>query len=106
MTGSSGMAGGGDCGVGVVYKPDLVYPPEARKAKQEGSVLLRVLVDGRGNAATVSVSVSSGYTLLDNAAVTGVRRWRFSPACKGGEPISSYKDVHVKFRLTDGVSAY
>ena len=63
--------------------------------------MVRVLVDTDGSAATVTVRESSGYDLLDDSAVTAVKKWRFSPAKEGGTAIASFYDVRVRFRLED-----
>lgn len=77
------------------------YPASARQSGWEGTVTVRVLVDVDGTAASVSVRDSSGRDVFDDAAVNAVKRWRFSPATQGGEPVASYHDVKVRFRLTD-----
>jgi protein TonB len=38
---------------------------------------------------------------LDEAALLAVKKWHFSPAKKGGQPIASFHDVRVRFRLED-----
>jgi len=68
---------------------------------QEGVVLLRVQVGTDGSAADVELARSSGYPLLDAAALEAVRRWRFEPAEVGGFPVSSQVDVPVRFSLED-----
>ena len=72
------------------YAPPPYYPPAAKAAKQQGKVLLNVDVDAAGNVTGVSVKESSGYPLLDDAAMQAVRVWKFEPArverCRGGEP--------------------
>lgn len=80
-------------------RPD--YPQQARRAGQEGTVVIRVLVSTDGSAAETAVLVSSGYSLLDEAAVRGVKKWRFSPARYGSVPVESYHDIRVRFRLAD-----
>jgi protein TonB len=42
---------------------------------------------------------SSGSTLLDDAALSGVKGWRFAPARKGLEPIEEWVRVPIVFRL-------
>jgi protein TonB len=78
-----------------------VYPSQARREGWWGMVTLRILVDTSGMPAEVTVRVGSGYDTLDEAAVLAVKKWRFSPAKKGGQPIVSYHDVRVRFRLED-----
>jgi len=80
-------------------KPD--YPSEARMAHQEGAVLLSVEVSADGRATEVSLKHSSGYPLLDRAAIEAVREWIFQPAQAAGLPVSSRVDVPVRFSLSD-----
>jgi protein TonB len=79
--------------------PAPAYPPLARRAKEQGRVVLRVLVSASGTAQDVEVRTSSGYERLDRAAVEAVRRWRFVPARRGGETIPAWALVPVSFQL-------
>jgi protein TonB len=54
-------------------------------------------INSNGAPENVTVAKSSGFPLLDQAAVEGVRRWRFSPALMAGLPISVHKEVPVRF---------
>ncbi len=51
-----------------------VYPPEARKARQQGVVTVRFTVDRAGNISNVSIKRSSGHEVLDQATLDLVRR--------------------------------
>jgi protein TonB len=81
--------------------PPPRYPEAARRAKQEGLVLLRVAVDASGKVSSVSLLNSSGFPLLDAAAQQGVSDWRFKPAQVAGIGIASNVNVPVQFRLRD-----
>lgn len=94
-------SGEGYSGPSGFYQPKPTYPPAARQAGKEGSVLVRIEINEDGIPAAVTVVSSSGDADLDAAAVTGVRRWRYSPARRDGQPIASSKDVRVRFRLDD-----
>lgn len=78
-----------------------VYPTLARKNGWEGDVLLRVRVSGRGAAQGIEVLQSSGYPMLDDAAMTAVARWRFLPAMRRRKPVDSLVEIPVRFRLRD-----
>jgi protein TonB len=78
-----------------------VYPDLARRRGWEGRVVLRVVVDATGQATDVGVETSSGYRMLDDAALAAVERWRFEPARLAGIPVVASVDVPVTFRLTD-----
>jgi protein TonB len=66
---------------------------------EEGAVLLSVEVSAEGRVTGVSIVKSSGFSLLDQAAVSAVRRWTFVPATALGVPISSHPTVPIRFRL-------
>jgi protein TonB len=80
--------------------PPPAYPAEARRSKQEGTVLLEVAVDRRGRAAQVLIKESSGVISLDEAARRAVAGWRFRPARMAGLPIDSIVHVPIRFSLT------
>ncbi len=77
------------------------YPYLARRHGQEGRVVLRVLVTAAGDAKAVFIRRSSGYRLLDEAALKAVGTWRFVPARKADMPVAGAVDVPVSFRLTE-----
>lgn len=78
---------------------DPVYPAASRRSGEEGTGLYRVLVDETGHPRDVSVLRSSGFPRLDQAAITAIRRWVFSPALQGSRPIESWTKVQVTFQL-------
>jgi protein TonB len=79
--------------------PPPAYPPLSRRLKEQGRVLLRVLVSTAGNAQDVELRTSSGSERLDRAAIEAVRRWRFSPARRGAETIAAWALVPIVFQL-------
>jgi protein TonB len=64
-------------------------------------VTVRVLVGTDGDAVSVTVRVTSGHEDFDNAALQAIKKWRFSPARRGGTPVASFHDIRVRFRLED-----
>ena len=78
------------------------YPPQSRRAGEEGSVLVRILVDERGVPRDVQVAKSSGFPRLDQAAMEAVRKWRFVAATNGSQAITAWTQVAITFRLTQG----
>lgn len=77
------------------------YPQLARQMHQEGLVMLMVEVDRKGMAVKVEVKQSSGYQLLDQAALEAVRHWRFQPERIGDIPFESKVTIPVRFRLEE-----
>jgi protein TonB len=80
--------------------PPPTYPPAARRAREQGRVLLRVLVSAQGRAIDVVIAKSSGSALLDAAAIDAVRRWRFVPARRGDVAVQADVQVPIVFSLT------
>ena len=81
--------------------PEPSYPPLARRRHQEGLVLLTVKVTAQGRASEVVLKQSSGFSLLDDAALQAVRDWEFEPARIGPFAMESEIEVPVRFKLTD-----
>lgn len=79
--------------------PPPAYPKIARQNGWQGLVLLEVLVNTRGLVESVRVRKSTGYRILDRAALEAVRSWRFRPARAAGLPIASTVEVPVQFVL-------
>ena len=75
------------------------YPREAKNARQEGMVLLTAQVSGMGLAEQVTVKNSSGFPLLDEAALKAVERWKFKPAKIGSMAIASQVEIPIRFQL-------
>ncbi len=76
------------------------YPIESRKKKEQGTVLLTVLLDLGGSVSEISVARSSGHQRLDKAALDAVRRWRWSPTMRDGAPVMVRGTVQIPFILT------
>lgn len=83
-----------------LQNPPPAYPRSARRAGDQGTVVLRVLVSIEGVAARVELERSSGSASLDSAALDAVQRWRFVPARRGATPVEAWVKVPVVFRLT------
>ena len=77
-----------------------VYPRIAKQSGWEGTVLLRVAVLPSGRPDEITVEQSSGYEVLDKAAMNALKRWRFHPAKDGNIPIRSIVEIPIKFSLT------
>jgi protein TonB len=99
----SGASGGGDGAANFdadyLRNPKPPYPPLSRRMREEGRVVLRVLVTAEGAASDVEVRASSGSARLDESALRTVKRWKFIPARRGHAPVQSWVLVPVIFKL-------
>jgi len=75
------------------------YPLLARKRGYQGTVLLEVLVSKKGEVASIKLSKSSGYKMLDKAAIRGVEEWLFYPAKRGDKLYEMWVTVPIRFTL-------
>ena len=91
-------------GVGGVTAPELIerveplYPETARKLRQAGTVVLEAVITSAGTVDEVRVVASAG-PLLDAAALSAVRSWRYRPATLNGRAVAVFLAVKVRFAL-------
>jgi TonB family protein len=97
ITGTAGVRGAVTPAV-LQWKAEPEYSEEARRAKLQGTVVLRIVVDARGQATGIEIARSLGLG-LDERAVEAVKRWRFRPALQNGKAVPSNAIVEVNFRL-------
>jgi protein TonB len=79
--------------------PSPVYPTRAKSRKQEGRVVIRVLVDSAGRLRSISVLKSSDFDLLDQAALDAVGKAQFKPYSENGIPLDRLADIPIDFVL-------
>ena len=82
----------------VASEVKIPYPEEARRAGVEGTVTLSITIDHEGKVVAVKVLKGPGYG-LNEAARDAIRRFRFKPAIKGGEPVSTEMKYSYTFLL-------
>lgn len=82
-----------------VQGPMPIYPDPAKRRGIEGDVTLKIHIDDVGTPYLIEIANSSGYSILDQAAIQGVKKWRFNPASKEGMKIASWIEKRFSFRL-------
>jgi periplasmic protein TonB len=75
------------------------YPETSVRLNEEGTTLLSFKVMTDGSVSGVSVSKSSGYPRLDDAAVSCAGRWRYKPATQDGAPVETAWQANVQWKL-------
>ncbi|MGH7727152.1 MAG: TonB family protein [Candidatus Eiseniibacteriota bacterium] len=73
------------------------YPDIARQSNMEGTVVVQALVGKDGKVKDTRVVKS--VPVLDDAAVSAVKRWVFKPALSNNKPVAVWVAVPVKFSL-------
>jgi TonB family protein len=103
--GEGGGIGGGAYRIGggvsspvAIYDPDPEYSEEARKEKYQGTVVLWLVIGADGLPKQMRVQRSLGMG-LDEKAMEAVKKWRFKPAMRNGQPVPVQVNVEVNFRL-------
>ena len=79
----------------------LIYPLAARRMGLQGRVVLNVEVLAEGMSGQMNVHLSSGHEALDRAALESVKKWRFIPAQRGGQPYTRWFKIPIRFSLED-----
>jgi len=86
-------------GIAYLYNPPPAYPALARRLREEGTVVLRVLVNERGIPERVEVQTSAGSPRLDEAARRTVMIYRFEPQIENGRAVAMFAIIPVRFQL-------
>lgn len=79
--------------------PPPPYPRIAKARGYQGRTLLNVLVGRDGRVLDAAVATSSGYGLLDEAALKAVAEWIFEPAKRGDEAVEMWVKVPIRFQI-------
>lgn len=78
-------------------KSNPVYPPTAKTLRMTGVVRVELVIDEKGQVA--EVQNTSGPTLLQRAATDAIRKWKFKPFIRDGEPVKATGFVSFNFNL-------
>lgn len=80
-----------------IFKSSPAYPPIAREARVEGTVVLLATISKNGTIE--NLRVASGPALLQQAAIDAVKTWRYRPYLLNGQPVEVETTVNVVFSL-------
>jgi len=81
----------------IVKKVAPVYPPLARQARIQGTVVLQVLINKNGDV--YEMQLISGHPMLSPAAIEAVKQWKYQPYLLNGEAVEVETTVQVIFKL-------
>jgi protein TonB len=85
----------------VLYQPDAdaYYPSFSKRSGEQGTVIVRLIIDQTGNVEDISLLQSSNFPRLDRAASEIGRRYRFKPFLVNGSPQRISTNLLIKFNL-------
>lgn len=84
-----------------LYHPPPPYPVLARQRSYQGRVELLAEVLPNGNVGRIKVSQSSGFKILDRAALRAAKSWRFQPSRSGDGTYLSWVKIPIEFSLVE-----
>ncbi len=81
----------------VISRGPLEYPAAAAKKRIKGYVVVNLLIGKDGSVELAKVIASNPAGVFDQAALRGVRSWRFAPAKYKGNPVKVWAKQKVRF---------
>ena len=84
----------------LIKKVQPNYPPLARQARIQGSVLLQAEISKDGTIE--NLRLISGHPMLAPSAIEAVKQWRYKPYILNGEPVEVETQITVNFTLAGG----
>jgi periplasmic protein TonB len=84
----------------LVRKVNPSYPPLARQARIQGTVILQAEISKDGNI--TNLQLISGHPMLAPAAIEAVKQWKYRPYLLNGEPVEVETTIQVNFTLSGG----
>jgi len=83
----------------LITKVPADYPPTARAAHIEGTVLVKAIIGVGGSV--VQAQILSGHPMLAREALLSVSKWKYQPVIRDGSPVEVATIVTVVFKLSD-----
>jgi protein TonB len=84
----------------LVKRVQPAYPPLARQARIQGTVVLQAQISKTGDIE--NLQLISGHPMLAPAAIEAVKQWKYRPYLLNGEPVEVETQVQVNFTLAGG----
>lgn len=81
----------------LIRKVSPTYPPLARQARIQGTVILQAQISKDGSIQ--NLQLISGHPMLAPAAIEAVKQWKYKPYLLNGEPVEIQTQVTVKFKM-------
>jgi periplasmic protein TonB len=86
-----------------VAQPAPVYPRSMLREEVDGTVTVEFIVDTQGRVLN-AFAYESSHRGFEDAAVAGVKKWRFRPGVRLGRKVNTRMRVPIVFTYTDKAS--
>ena len=83
----------------ILKNSQVPYPRDARRKKLTGHVLVRFHLDEAGRISQIHIKKSSPPGVFEACTLEEVKKWKFSPAQKGGERVPVWVELPIEFNL-------
>ena len=78
---------------------NLVYPASAKESGVEGKVLVKAIIDEKGNVIETSILKSVSED-CDRAAMDAIKKTNFTPGIKNNKPVKAEVTIPIMFKLS------
>jgi TonB family protein len=75
------------------------YDELAQRMRQEGTIIVEVLIDETGRVADARILQEIPRSRLNDSAIRAARRWSYEPALKNGVAVKVWKSERIIFKL-------
>ncbi|MFZ6876073.1 energy transducer TonB [Undibacterium sp. Di27W] len=79
----------------------ITYPPEAVSNNATGTTRMQLLIEIDGSVVDKKIYASSGFRILDSAALDGIGKCRFAPTIKDGKPERAWAYIKYRWNLDE-----
>ena len=88
----------------LLSRPPVAYPRSELSSGREGTVTIMAQVLADGSVGHTEVARSSHVAAMDEAALAGVKKWKYRPALdRAGKPVVSHNGEVVSFNPSDAI---
>ena len=84
----------------LIHRVQPMYPPLARQARIQGTVVLQAEISKDGSIE--NLRLISGHPMLAPSAIEALKQWRYKPYFLNGEPVAVETQITVNFTLAGG----
>lgn len=82
-----------------LFQPAPTFPAELRSTFADADVMLEFIINSKGEV-LMPRAISSPHRRFEEAACSGVLKWKFKPGQRGGRPVNTRTQITIKFRVT------